>query len=140
MSFSARRKRAVSALDLIHAGLTGEPLAQDRPGQPDPEDQRQHKDTKPEVERRIGQRQHAPVDQNPKPGAEDRRDQHHAKGPDRAQRGHDMDHVTDRQLQQPLSSKADHLAQKISIGGLLHEGAQVHHVSGHRWNLRSRLA
>jgi hypothetical protein len=34
-----------------------------------------------------------------------------------------------------LGGKADHLAQQIGIGGLLHERAQVHHVVGHRWFL-----
>src|SRR5690606_13192920 len=40
-------------------------------------------------------------------------------------------------LHQPLRGKADHLAQKISIRRLLHEGSQVHHVVGHRWSFRN---
>jgi hypothetical protein len=48
-------------------------------------------------------------------------------------------HPADLQLHQPLGRKADHLAQQISVRGLLHEVAQVHHVVGHRGNLRSRL-
>jgi hypothetical protein len=36
------------------------------------------------------------------------------------------------QLHQPLGSKADHVAQEIRIGGLLHQRAQVHHLIGHR--------
>ncbi|MFK4495905.1 hypothetical protein ABIF86_000196 [Bradyrhizobium japonicum] len=43
----------------------------------------------------------------------------------------------DLQLHQPVGGKADHLAQEISIGGLLYERAQVHHVVGHRWFLES---
>ncbi|BBF92322.1 hypothetical protein BLTE_10070 [Blastochloris tepida] len=35
--------------------------------------------------------------------------------------------------------KADHLAQHIGVGGLLHERAKVRHLVGHRWVLRSRL-
>ena len=41
------------------------------------------------------------------------------------------------QLHQPLGGKADHLAQQIGVGGLLHEAAQVHHLVGHRWFLGS---
>ena len=44
------------------------------------------------------------------------------------------------QLHQPLGGKADHLAQQIGVGALLHKRAQGHHVVGHRWFLRSRLA
>jgi len=40
--------------------------------------------------------------------------------------------TADLQLHQPLGGKADHLAQQIRVGGLLHERAQVHHVVGHR--------
>ncbi|MBJ7401853.1 MAG: hypothetical protein JHD07_00485 [Bradyrhizobium sp.] len=36
-----------------------------------------------------------------------------------------------------MGGKADHLAQQIGVGGLLHERAQVHHVVGHRWFLES---
>jgi hypothetical protein len=39
----------------------------------------------------------------------------------------------DLQLHQPLGGKGDHIAQKIGVGGLLHERAQVHHLFGHRW-------
>jgi hypothetical protein len=49
----------------------------------------------------------------------------------------------DLQLHQALGSKANHkanhLAQQISVRGLLDELAQVHHVIGHRGNLRPRL-
>jgi hypothetical protein len=38
----------------------------------------------------------------------------------------------DLERHQPLGRKADHLAQKIGLGGLLHERAQVHHRLGHR--------
>jgi hypothetical protein len=31
--------------------------------------------------------------------------------------------------------EADHLAQNIRVGGLLHERAQVRHLVGHRWFL-----
>ena len=41
------------------------------------------------------------------------------------------------QLHQPLGGKADHLAQQIGVGGLLHQRAQVHHLVGHRWFLES---
>ena len=41
------------------------------------------------------------------------------------------------QLHQPFGGKADHLAQQIGVRGLLHEGAQAHHVVGHRWLLES---
>lgn len=40
-------------------------------------------------------------------------------------------------LHQTLGGKADHLAQQIRIGGLLHERSQVHHLVGHRWFLES---
>jgi hypothetical protein len=43
----------------------------------------------------------------------------------------------DLQLHQALGRKADHLAQQIRIRGLLHEGAKVHHLVGHRWFLES---
>jgi len=43
--------------------------------------------------------------------------------------------AADLQLHQPLGGEADHLAQQIGVGGLLHERAQVHHVVGHRWFL-----
>jgi len=43
----------------------------------------------------------------------------------------------DFELHQPLSRKADHLAQKIGIRCLLHERAQVHHLVGHRGLLES---
>ncbi len=43
------------------------------------------------------------------------------------------------QLHQPLGGKADHLAQQIGVGGLLHERAQVHHVVGHRCFLQVEL-
>src|SRR5690606_10429381 len=39
-------------------------------------------------------------------------------------------------LHQPLGGKADHLAQEIGVGGLLHQRAQVHHVVGHRCSFR----
>ena len=39
------------------------------------------------------------------------------------------------QLHQPLGGKADHLPQKIGVGGLLHQRPQVHHLVGHRWFL-----
>src|SRR5215204_5058962 len=45
--------------------------------------------------------------------------------------------ASDFQLHQPLSGKADHLAQQIGVGGLLHKRAQVHHLVGHRWFLES---
>ena len=32
-----------------------------------------------------------------------------------------------------LGGEGDHLAQKIGVGRLLHERAQVHHWVGHRW-------
>ena len=41
----------------------------------------------------------------------------------------------DLQLHEPLGGKADHLAQQIGVGGLLHKRAQVHHLVGHRWFL-----
>src|SRR5690606_1514754 len=39
-------------------------------------------------------------------------------------------------LHQPLGGKADHLAQEIGVGGLLHQRAQVDHVVGHRCSFR----
>src|SRR5690606_2118568 len=42
----------------------------------------------------------------------------------------------DLHFHQPLGGKADHLAQDIGVGGLLHQRAQVHHVVGHRWSLQ----
>lgn len=36
------------------------------------------------------------------------------------------------QLHQSLGREADHLAQNIGVGGLLHERAKVHHLVGHR--------
>lgn len=38
----------------------------------------------------------------------------------------------DFQLHQPLGGEADHLAQNVGVGGLLHERAKVHHLVGHR--------
>ena len=38
----------------------------------------------------------------------------------------------DLQLHQPLRGKADHLAQKIGVGALLHKRPKVHHLVGHR--------
>jgi len=35
------------------------------------------------------------------------------------------------ELHQSLSRKADHLAQNIRVGGLLHKRAKVHHLVGH---------
>ena len=43
------------------------------------------------------------------------------------------------QFHQPLGGKADHVAQNIGVGGLLHERAQVHHLIGHRWCLRFQV-
>jgi hypothetical protein len=40
-------------------------------------------------------------------------------------------------LHQTLRGKADHLAQKIRVGALLHKRAEVHHVVGHRGFLGS---
>lgn len=45
----------------------------------------------------------------------------------------------DLQLHQPLGGKADHVTQKIAVGGLLHERAQGHHLVGHRWSLGCRF-
>ena len=39
----------------------------------------------------------------------------------------------DLQLHQPFGGEADHLAQNIGVGGLLHQRAKVHHLVGHRW-------
>src|SRR5512132_420993 len=36
------------------------------------------------------------------------------------------------QLHQAMGGKADHLAQKVGVGGLLYQCAQRHHVVGHR--------
>src|SRR5512144_2050348 len=36
------------------------------------------------------------------------------------------------QLHQAMGGKADHLAQKVGVGGLLYQCAQGHHVVGHR--------
>ena len=36
------------------------------------------------------------------------------------------------QLHQALGGEANHVAQNICVGGLVDEGAQVHHVVGHR--------
>jgi hypothetical protein len=41
----------------------------------------------------------------------------------------------DLQLHQSLGGKADHLAQKVGVGGLLDERSKVHPVIGHRWFL-----
>jgi hypothetical protein len=35
----------------------------------------------------------------------------------------------------PLGGEADHLAQNVGVGGLLHERAKAHHFVGHRWFL-----
>ena len=43
--------------------------------------------------------------------------------------------LADLQLHQPLGGKADHLAQQIGVGGLLHQRPQAHHLVGHRWFL-----
>lgn len=43
--------------------------------------------------------------------------------------------ATDLQLQQPFGRKADHLAQQIRVGALLHQPAQGHHLVGHRGSL-----
>lgn len=48
-------------------------------------------------------------------------------------------HGADLQCHQPFGGKPDHLAQKVRIRGLLDKVAKAHHVSGHRWKLRSRL-
>ena len=40
-------------------------------------------------------------------------------------------HRADLQLHQAVGRKAYHLAQNIRVRGLLHQGAQVHHVVGH---------
>ena len=45
----------------------------------------------------------------------------------------------DFQFHQPFSSKADHLAQQIGVGGLLHKRPQVHHLVGHQWSLRLQV-
>jgi hypothetical protein len=47
--------------------------------------------------------------------------------------------LPDLELHPPLRRKADHLAQQISVGGLLHERAKLHHLFGHRCFLRARL-
>ena len=44
----------------------------------------------------------------------------------------------DLQLHQPLRGEADHLAQEVSVGGLLQQLSQVHRVVGHRRVLGSR--
>jgi len=44
------------------------------------------------------------------------------------------------ELHQPPSGKADHLAQKISVGGLLEQLAKGDPVVGHRGDLRSAVA
>ena len=41
------------------------------------------------------------------------------------------------QFHQPLGRKADHLAQQIRVGALLHEATQGHHLVGHRGSLGS---
>jgi hypothetical protein len=38
-------------------------------------------------------------------------------------------------LHQTLGGEADHLAQNIGVGGLLHERAKAHHLIGDRWFL-----
>ncbi len=38
----------------------------------------------------------------------------------------------DLQIHQPFGGKADHVAQKIGVGGLFERGAKVHHLVGHR--------
>jgi hypothetical protein len=48
-------------------------------------------------------------------------------------------HSTDLQFHQPFGRKANHLAQKVRVRGLLDEVAQVRHVGGHRWSSRSRV-
>ena len=40
--------------------------------------------------------------------------------------------AADLQLHQPFGRKADHLAQQIDVGALLHQPAQGHHLVGHR--------
>ncbi len=35
------------------------------------------------------------------------------------------------EFHQPFGRKADHLAQNIRVGGLLHKRAKVHHLVGH---------
>jgi hypothetical protein len=41
----------------------------------------------------------------------------------------------DIELHQTLRSEADHLAQEVSVGGLLQQATEVHGVFGHRWVL-----
>jgi hypothetical protein len=35
------------------------------------------------------------------------------------------------QFHQSFGGEADHLTQDVRVGGLLHEGAEVHHFIGH---------
>ena len=48
------------------------------------------------------------------------------------------------ELHQPPRGEADHLAQQIGVGGLLHQPLQVHHLIGHRdlsgsgWSVSTR--
>src|SRR5262249_43280591 len=48
------------------------------------------------------------------------------------------DQALDFQLHQSLRGKTDHLAQQISVRALLPQGAQAHHLIGHRRVLGSR--
>jgi hypothetical protein len=48
-------------------------------------------------------------------------------------------HLEEIFLHQPLGRKANHLAQNIGVGGLLHQRTQVHHIVGHRSSFRSQV-